>query len=1587
MGVAIPGISNLGFTGAKRIGGSVLLAKNNPNACHIWRDMGGVADGNRRTWTFSAWVKRNTLSAGTKQIIFSHGSTSNGEGYIGFDTDDKIELGNDGQANFVDTDSVYRDTFGWYHIIWAVDSTQSSNDDRWKLYINGILVPASDYGSPSITQNGDGYIQCYDSEGMNIAVGDRQRGIESGGDDPYPFDGQVTDAYFIDGQQLAPSNFGFTDPLTGEWRPRKYKDTVNCEDATGANTILNTGSSGKVLTSGNRTDSTGGTSSVKLPMNGSNTGTTFTDVTGKTATAHGTAQTSTTKSRFYGSSGKFDGNSDYISYSNSADFAFGTGDFTVECWLNSPRDTGTYQNVINTRGAAGVTTGWTFSIESNGKIGFYSNGHQLTENGLINANQWHHIACTRNGTVIRMFVDGKQVSLGSCSQDFTNQSLTLGIHNDASGNGWYSGYMQDVRLYKGVCKYRSNFSPPGALKSTRYGTYGWHLPCDGSAPLGSDQSGNSLDFISYNFCGSATLDKATGALPIFNTVCGGNHATVGVRTDPDAPGQLVLAIPYAGIATDVSQFINGGTTGTPITVAGATTNENARGNFYANTLYFDGSNDKVTLPSDAQFDFGTGDFTIEGWFYPTDLSHHRHLPLIQNGDASSNNNFDWRLYFNNHGSGSSVIWAEFACSGTAVALESKTIVVTNEWHHVACTRKSNVFYLYINGQLEDTDSSTTNAIDTDVGTLIEMGFNDLGSANDVWFKGYYQDWRIYKGVAKYTDHFIPASAFPSILADSPSGAIRPTKLATTTKGSICVDSISEHIQVADHADLDMGSSDHCIECWVYPEIASQSNYGCIMSKGAPYQLFYKQDVDGLSLFVENADGSGSGYAVYQNNIPANMAERQWYHVAVTRSSSTWRVFVDGRIKWTGTTSDDVKDTATALSIGTYNAGGSYELGGFISNFRIVKGSAVYTAAFDPPTEPLTAITNTKLLCCQDYRSPISAAVTPSTVSASGGVSATNFNPFDSDINIVQGEPGNYATINDNEPWYNLTIARGALRVYSSSSDRHVRANFRMPEWGKWYWEMKADTVAAAGYLATGLYYRTGSLGASAIATAQGRYITASGLKGGAGGASSSYGGGFDDGDWVSIAVDMDAGKIFAAINGRWCESSNPVTGANAMYDDLRTAYDDMDWYPCCQQWQAGNVGYFNFGQTPFRYTPPKGFQPLNTNALGAQNTDANREPGVPRSDNAFKVLNYSGTGATQRITGLNFQPDLVMLKKYSGGSDRSWQTYDAVRGATILMHNDVNNDDQTQSAGLTAFNRDGFTLSTDDGCNGSTSSPKYMAYCWKAGGGGGTTGGEFWKDSIKYASASAAGMDGGDITPTGVSVGTQQGFSIVGYTGNGSNNQTISHGLGRTPGFCIIKNRDEDVEWIVKHKSNTSNKIFYMDLNDGEDGATGTNHGIPADFSGTSLITVKTSSSNYNNVNKSGVKYIMYTWAEIPGLSKFGEYTGNDNDRGIFTNIGFRPELLIIKKKSAADNWCIMHNATAMNDFATGCMCDHHLRFDTNAMDNSPGGSPPVAIDLLSNGFVHRENSGQVNDSGTFVYMAWSKSPLNSLYGGQAIAR
>ena len=166
--------------------------------------------GNRRTWTWSGWVKRGTL--GAEQSVFS-ADTSNRDNIV-FTSDNKLWVyffsTSSGQ---VLTTQVFRDPSAWYHVAVAVDTTQATSSNRVKIYINGVLVTALDTASYP-TQNYDGKI----NSTVSHAIGKDTSGTSY-------FDGYLTEINFIDGQALTPSSFGETDILTGVWKPKKYTGT------------------------------------------------------------------------------------------------------------------------------------------------------------------------------------------------------------------------------------------------------------------------------------------------------------------------------------------------------------------------------------------------------------------------------------------------------------------------------------------------------------------------------------------------------------------------------------------------------------------------------------------------------------------------------------------------------------------------------------------------------------------------------------------------------------------------------------------------------------------------------------------------------------------------------------------------------------------------------------------------------------------------------------------------------------------------------------------------------------------------------------------------------------------------------------------------------------------------------------------------------------------------------------------------------------------------------------------------------------------------------------------------------------------
>ena len=571
-----------------------------------------------------------------------------------------------------------------------------------------------------------------------------------------------------------------------------------------------------------------------------------------------------------------------------------------------------------------------------------------------------------------------------------------------------------------------------------------------------------------------------------------------------------------------------------------------------------------------------------------------------------------------------------------------------------------------------------------------------------------------------------------------------------------------------------------------------------------------------------------------------------------------------------------------------------------------------------------------------------------------GVTTTNF-------------PGSYCTMSGYDTADDITLSQGNFKVTSTASDRHVRATHKMPSTGKWYWECLATTVNTNSYLGFGLYYRTGSLVSPAIATAEGRYVTAAGDKGGAGGAASSYGGGFDDGDLISVAVNMDEGTIFTAKNGAWFDSSDPVTNANPMYDDLRTAYNDMDWYPSCNNWQNGNTSEFNFGQKPFAYAPPKGFLPLCTQNMPV--------PGSVSPDKYFSANIWTGNETAGRIITTGFNPDLIVGK--ARNDTGNWYWTDSVRGSNKFVYsNDMS--EETTTANIINIDDNtpnGFKVGSSGVING-TSAYNYVSYSWKAGGAKGT----FNVDGADVGSATNAGITGGSITPSACSINTQEKFSIFKYTGSGSA-ATLGHGLGKKPAFWLIRNLDNtggSLDFPLYHDWLGPTKM--MRFNSNVEAITKTS--IWNDTAPTSTdLTIGTDS----DCNIDGEDYIAWVWANVEGVQHFGAYQGNGSEFGPIISTGFKPAMVIIKRTTSGstNNFVLFDNKRDLVD-----PCHHRLIPDSNGGENDTSSTSVNRIDFLSNGFkIWNTGDAWNNDGSDYIYMAWAANPFASLYGVSSTTR
>ena len=197
---------------------------------------------------------------------------------------------------------------------------------------------------------------------------------------------------------------------------------------------------------------------------------------------------------------------------------------------------------------------------------------------------------------------------------------------------------------------------------------------------------------------------------------------------------------------------------------------------------------------------------------------------------------------------------------------------------------------------------------------------------------------------------------------------------------------ADYLQIADSADIEIGSNDYTVEFWaIFTKKTSSADYEEIVNKGYPFQIYRNTSNNQISLAV---DSNTSTYEI--NTTFGTPSLGDWHHIAVSRSGNTTKAFLNGIEGLSSTANTSIDDVSTAFTIGTYgHSTGSYQFRGVISNVRVVIGTALYTADFTPPTDELKIVDGTAILCCQDSDDPTQEA-TGKTITGFGDLATAGY---------------------------------------------------------------------------------------------------------------------------------------------------------------------------------------------------------------------------------------------------------------------------------------------------------------------------------------------------------------------------------------------------------------------------------------------------------------------------------------------------------------------------------------------------------------------------------------------------------------------
>jgi hypothetical protein len=669
----------------------------------------------------------------------------------------------------------------------------------------------------------------------------------------------------------------------------------------------------------------------------------------------------------------FDGTGDYLSVANNAALNVGSGDFCIEAWFNVST-VASQQSIVSNAGASG-SDNTQIDIVS-GNIRFASSATVWLTGSAVTTNTWNHVVVSRSGTTMSLFLNGSRQATATNSTNFANaNNYATIVGGYPPSTALFTGYISNVRIVKGSSVYdptQTTLRVPTQLLNITNTSL---LTCQSPAII--DNSTNNFAITANGNAAVSTLTPFPAYVP-YNPALGASTPgvwTVDEAMQAAATRQWNMYDPYFNLTTLLlhgngtngaqnNTFLDSSSNNFSITRNGNTT----QGTFspFSQTgwgNYFDGSGDYLSAAYNSAFAF-PGDFTIEFWVNWS--AHGSSGGFVTNMQPSGGAPAGWQIVFN--GANDTV---SLEVAGAYPFITSSSTLPKNTWAHVAVVRSgsaTNNVKMYFNG-VQVAQGTNTSTLDSTNASLF-IGCERTGGA---FITGYISNVRIVKGTAVYTTAFTPPAApltaitNTSLLTcqsnrfiDNSTNAFAitrngdvsvqafspflPTVAYTpqTIGGSGYFDGTGDYLSTPDNAAFDLGTGDFTFECWLYKPNNNDVSMICSAANGLDFA------------YVSGSLRMGRYPVAWDVTELYTIPQNAWTHIAFVKASGRTYLFANGTLlNAGGTANTNSYDVTTTLFIGVAGDTTSRILTGYMAGVRLIKGQALATASFTPPTSPVT----------------------------------------------------------------------------------------------------------------------------------------------------------------------------------------------------------------------------------------------------------------------------------------------------------------------------------------------------------------------------------------------------------------------------------------------------------------------------------------------------------------------------------------------------------------------------------------------------------------------------------------------------------